>query len=202
MRRLINDPVADDRANGDHVDPRNPALLMGEENDRRVRQAETTLRAYQQITNSDDSDLLADLLGDLLHWCGRHYVDFFHALDTASWHHSEEVKEERMPPNELQQALRELSSFHDSKPHGQLDDNVPMLFNIATDEPFGDNRSDPHDPDCVYLAFLTTAGLEKLKADSGGRISYWPAGWYPEAEALLAECGSEQELCIWQKANE
>src|SRR5690348_13961275 len=93
-KRRTKRRTADDLPVVDRACHRRVSLLMGEENDRRVQQAATVLRAYQQLTNSDDCDLLSDLLGDLLHWCDRHDRDIFHELDTALWHHGEEVKDE------------------------------------------------------------------------------------------------------------
>lgn len=106
-----------------------------------------------------------------------------------------------MTPDELQRALDELAAYADARTYPaerEPDAVIPQLYNVATDRPYGDNRSDHHDRDRVYLAWLTQAELEKIKADSKGRLSYWPAGWYPSGEAMIAD---DEDFSIWEKGH-
>ena len=50
------------------------------------------------------------------------------------------------------------------------------LYNVASDEPWGDNRSDQHDRDAVYLIWMDDSDIDQLKRDLDGRVSYWKAG--------------------------
>ena len=59
----------------------------------RAEWAETALRAFQEETGTDDEDMLADLLCDLMHWCDREGYAFKEALRRASSHYGEETRD-------------------------------------------------------------------------------------------------------------
>jgi hypothetical protein len=57
----------------------------------RAEWAETALRAFQEETGTDDEDMLADLLCDMMHWCDREGFVFKEALRRATSHYGEET---------------------------------------------------------------------------------------------------------------
>lgn len=65
-------------------------------NDLRAAWAGESLRTFIDETGGDEEDALADLLGDLMHWCDRNNHDFDAALDRARFHYDVETATE--PP--------------------------------------------------------------------------------------------------------
>ena len=63
-------------------------------NDDRAKWAQVALDAFQGETGTDDGDRLADLLGDLMHWCDRNGMGFAHELERAHRYYEEETKPE------------------------------------------------------------------------------------------------------------
>lgn len=51
--------------------------------------AQLALTAYQSAIATDDA--VADLLGDLMHWCDRHKMSFKDELDRARRYYDEEI---------------------------------------------------------------------------------------------------------------
>lgn len=60
-------------------------------NHRRSAWAGRAIAAFREATGTDEADALADLLGDLMHWCDRKDFDFDLALDRAKWHYDAET---------------------------------------------------------------------------------------------------------------
>jgi hypothetical protein len=63
-------------------------------NEQRADWAELAVKAFQSKTGSDDSDALADLLCDMLHYCDRYGIDFNDDLGRARSHYYAEIKED------------------------------------------------------------------------------------------------------------
>jgi rubredoxin len=59
-------------------------------NDNRAAWAAVALRAFMEVTGTDEEDALVDL-----HWCDCHNFDFELALDRARRHYEEETTGER-----------------------------------------------------------------------------------------------------------
>ena len=57
----------------------------------RAMWAETALREFQEETGSDDEDMLADLLADLMHWCDREGVVWEEELRQGVEYYGEET---------------------------------------------------------------------------------------------------------------
>jgi hypothetical protein len=53
---------------------------------------------------------------------------------------------------------------------------MSKLYNVAIDEPHGDSNPDHHDRDAIYLSYLDEQDIQRLMAETGGRVSLWPAG--------------------------
>jgi hypothetical protein len=53
--------------------------------------AQLALTAYQSAIASDDIDAVADLLGDLMHWCDRHKMSFNDELYRGRRYYDEEI---------------------------------------------------------------------------------------------------------------
>ena len=73
---------------------RTPAVVKPDpdgKNAERAGWAETALRAFQEDVGTDDEDMLADLLSDLMHWCDREGYVFAEALRRGSYHYGEET---------------------------------------------------------------------------------------------------------------
>jgi hypothetical protein len=62
-------------------------------NGSRAEWAGYALAAFRSQTGCDREDALADLLGDLTHWCDRSGVSFADELDRAEWHDRTETSE-------------------------------------------------------------------------------------------------------------
>ena len=60
------------------------------------------------------------------------------------------------------------------------------LCHVAIDEPFGDNCSDEHDRDYIYLVWLSDDDLAELVKRTDGKVSYWEAGVCNDLEAFMA----------------
>jgi hypothetical protein len=60
-------------------------------NDARADWAATAIHCFAQKTGTDDEDVLADLLCDLMHWSDRHGGDFENALRLARLHYDAET---------------------------------------------------------------------------------------------------------------
>lgn len=75
------------------------------QNDERAAWAHTALLAFQNETGTDDEDLLADLLADLLHWCDRHGYSFEDELHRARGMYHDETQDDA--PDEKVYATRD-----------------------------------------------------------------------------------------------
>ena len=53
------------------------------------------INAYMNVTGCDIDTAVYDLLGDILHYCDYHRIDFYDELDKGRDHYEEEVREER-----------------------------------------------------------------------------------------------------------
>jgi hypothetical protein len=65
-------------------------------NEKRAEWANAALDTFQETTNTDDQDVLSDLLCDLMHWADRHLTDghdFDSELSRARYHYAEEIAE-------------------------------------------------------------------------------------------------------------
>lgn len=60
-------------------------------NDDRARWAGAAVKAFQDVTGTEDEDSLGDLITDLLHWSDRNDYDFDAALDRARAHYEAET---------------------------------------------------------------------------------------------------------------
>jgi hypothetical protein len=60
-------------------------------NDRRAGWAEQVLATFIDATGTDRSDVLPDLLADLMHGSDRNDTDFDLALERARWHYDAET---------------------------------------------------------------------------------------------------------------
>jgi hypothetical protein len=65
-------------------------------NDERADWAGEALAAFARVTRMDSAGedaatILSDLLGDLLHWCDRHDLDFEEQLERARGHYAAET---------------------------------------------------------------------------------------------------------------
>jgi hypothetical protein len=67
-------------------------------NDDRAKWAAAALRQFQSATGTDLEDALADLLGDLMHWCDRNAVIFEDELSRARFHYQAETLSEDPEP--------------------------------------------------------------------------------------------------------
>lgn len=65
-------------------------------NQDRAEWAYCALERFQDKTQTDDEDALADLLCDLMHLADRDGLDFDNELNRARNNHTEEVAEEEM----------------------------------------------------------------------------------------------------------
>ena len=61
-------------------------------NERRSRWAALAVRRFQRATGADDSDAVADLLCDLMHFCDRRKIMFGNELARARWHYIAETE--------------------------------------------------------------------------------------------------------------
>lgn len=69
---------------------RKPRKLKGQMNKKRARWAHSGLMAFQVAVATEDCDLVADFLCDLMHFCDRDGFDFDAQLDRAKWHYNDE----------------------------------------------------------------------------------------------------------------
>jgi hypothetical protein len=60
-------------------------------NDNRAAWAGVAIAAFQEVTGTDDEDVLGDLLADLMHWADRDQYDFDAALTRGRAHYEEET---------------------------------------------------------------------------------------------------------------
>jgi hypothetical protein len=65
-----------------------------EMNDARSSWADAAIAAFQDETNTDIEDAVADLLCDLMHWCDRNMFDFDRELERGKNHYEEETTPE------------------------------------------------------------------------------------------------------------
>lgn len=68
--------------------------FVSEDTKRRIKQAQIALDAFSDCTGEDSDNALRDLLADLMHWCGKHEVDFWHEADVARMHYEAELEED------------------------------------------------------------------------------------------------------------
>jgi hypothetical protein len=61
------------------------------QNDDRSEWAAVALKAFQAETGTEDEDVLADLLTDLIHWADRHNRDFAQECDLARSRYRDET---------------------------------------------------------------------------------------------------------------
>lgn len=62
-------------------------------NQGRAARGTVALAAYAKATGTDDEDVLADLLCDLMHWADNHDIEFEDELARAFRNHTEETTE-------------------------------------------------------------------------------------------------------------
>jgi hypothetical protein len=67
-------------------------------NDGRAEWAASALRQFETATGADTEDALADLLGDLMHWCDRNAANFDAELSRARMHYEAETAAEDPVP--------------------------------------------------------------------------------------------------------
>lgn len=67
-----------------------PKKLKGEMNKKRARWARSALMAFQIAVRTEDCDLVADFLCDLMHFCEQDHLDFDAELARAEYHYKEE----------------------------------------------------------------------------------------------------------------
>jgi hypothetical protein len=67
-------------------------------NDGRAEWAASALRQFETATGAATEDALADLLGDLMHWCDRNAGNFNAELSRARMHYEDETAAEDPPP--------------------------------------------------------------------------------------------------------
>jgi hypothetical protein len=63
-------------------------------NETRAETADAGLRTFQRLTRTDNCDLVADFLCNLMHWCRANNEDFAAMLDRAKSNFTAEVEEE------------------------------------------------------------------------------------------------------------
>ncbi len=63
-------------------------------NDTRAEWASNALTAFNKVVKSDQCDVLADLLADLMHWSDTHGHDFNEELDRGRRNYTAEVADE------------------------------------------------------------------------------------------------------------
>lgn len=61
------------------------------QNGNRAAWAEAAIAAFVVATGTDPEDALADLLGDLIHWCDRNGLDFDHELHRGRGYYADET---------------------------------------------------------------------------------------------------------------
>jgi hypothetical protein len=89
-------------------------------NNDRAEWAATALRQFQSATGSDFEDVLADLLGDLMHWADRNAVTFHDELSRARMHYeAETAAEDPVPRPAAETAPDDRPPDNDPVPSGQ-----------------------------------------------------------------------------------
>ncbi len=91
MSRSIDEMKSEAADRAAFNDYKAPPLDKELTNRDRAMFAAQAILEYRTITNSEDCDVLSDLLGDLKHWADQNEQDFDAELARAELHYAEEV---------------------------------------------------------------------------------------------------------------
>ena len=60
-----------------------------------------------------------------------------------------------------------------------------LLYNVALDKPYAVDGLAHHDPDFVYLVWLSHSDADRLRTELGGKVSLWRAGVMENVEHMI-----------------
>jgi hypothetical protein len=120
-------------------------------NNDRAEWAAAALRHFQCTTGTDYEDALADLLGDLMHWCDRDNFDFEAALFRARGHYRAETGGiDRLQQHPLRVAVEKLL------PHAEAEQE--RLYKLTLKYPSRDPSGYEDCRHAVSFAYEAIAG--------------------------------------------